>query len=195
MVAEPQALRAKVWTYDDLLQLDDEKRYELHDGELFEMPGPSLFHQLLLLELASRLREWCEKERAARIFLAPFDMMVAPKRVYQPDLALVFRERYESGERIEREDGQCLLAPPDLIVEILSPGTSRRDRVTKLNAYASFGVTRYWLLSPDERTLQAFALEGGRYFLEAALTESDILQLPAFPNLQIALSDVFASAS
>ncbi len=194
MVAESSTRSDIQWTYDQLLQRDladgRERREELWDGELLEMTSPRLLHQEVLLTLATLLRSWAREHNLGKIYIAPHDMYVSSTRFFQPDLSFVSRERFET-ERIEREDGQCLVAPPDLCVEVVSPSTARRDRVDKVNAYAQFGVRHYWILDPDERTLQAFVLDNNRYALEAALTDENTFAPSLFPNLQIALHQIF----
>lgn len=194
MVAESSTRSDLQWTYETLLQRDrlnnSERREELWDGELFEMTSPGLLHQEILLALATLLRSWVRQHDLGKIYIAPHDMYVSSTRFFQPDLSFVSRERLTT-ERIEREDGQCLVAPPDLCVEVVSPSTARRDRVDKVNAYAQFGVRHYWILDPDEKSLQAFVLDNNRYALEAALSDENTFAPSLFPDLQIALNQVF----
>lgn len=194
MVAESSTRSDLQWTYETLLQRDrldsSERREELWDGELFEMTSPRLLHQEILLALATLLRSWVRQHDLGKIYIAPHDMYVSSTRFFQPDLSFVSRERLAT-ERIEREDGQCLVAPPDLCVEVVSPSTARRDRVDKVNAYAQFGVRHYWILDPDEKSLQAFVLDNNRYALEAALSDEKTFAPSLFPDLQIALNQVF----
>lgn len=194
MVAESSTRSDLQWTYETLLQRDrldsSERREELWDGELFEITSPRLLHQEILLTLATLLRSWVRQHDLGKIYIAPHDMYVSSTRFFQPDLSFVSRERLAT-ERIEREDGQCLVAPPDLCVEVVSPSTARRDRVDKVNAYAQFGVRHYWILDPDEKSLQAFVLDNNRYALEAALSDENTFAPSLFPDLQIALNQVF----
>jgi len=83
-------------------------------------------------------------------------------------------------------------AAPDLLVEVLSPGTARRDRVRKLNAYARHGVRHYWLVDPEAKTLEAFELMEGAYRLAAAVGDDDELRPGVFPGLAISLPDLWA---
>lgn len=184
---------AKAWTYDDLAQLHDEKRYEIYDGELFEMPSPTIRHQQIVGLLYVLLRAWAQASNAGKLYLSPTDLRLSSGRTVIPDLMFARRERFEANERIEREDGQCLIAPPDLIIEVLSPATARHDHNAKRGYYADFGVRHYWLLDPDANTLQAFTLDNARYFWDGTWERDDTFTLDAFPGLQLAVSDVFAS--
>jgi len=81
---------------------------------------------------------------------------------------------------------------PDLLVEVLSPGTARRDRVRKLNAYARLGVRHYWLVDPEAKTVEAFELVEDAYRLAAAVGGDDEFRPGVFPGLAISLSILFA---
>lgn len=83
----------------------------------------------------------------AKVYVAPHDLYISGRQFFGPDISFVRRERFAS-ERIECEDDACLVTPPDLIVVIVSPSAARRDRVDKLNAYAEFSVTHYWMRGP-----------------------------------------------
>ena len=203
MVAELQTQKRE-WTYSDLLALNDEKRYELHDGELIEMTAPKLKHQKLLRRLMAALEPFVAASDLGEIYLAPHDLYISETTFFEPDLSFVRRERF-ANESIEREDDACLIAPPDLIVEIISPSTASKDRVQKLNAYARFGVRHYWILDPTEKTLLAHVLQDGRYAIVAALCAEtlededtgfvrppDQMFAPSlFPGLQISLTQLF----
>jgi Uma2 family endonuclease len=197
MVAE-STRSPRRWTYSELQAQGDERRVELYDGELVEMTSPTLRHQHILAELYLILRLFTRDHDLGRVYIAPHDVYISETRFFEPDLSFVSQERLQS-ERIEREDGACLVAPPDLIVEVSSPSTRRNDRVKKFNAYAAFGVRHYWIIDPDEKTFQAFILENGRYVSEAALTAVSDEEGPAdeffapalFPGLHIPLAPLF----
>ena len=201
--AQPQAVAsasphaatpgANAWTYDDLAQLHDEKRYEVYDGELLELPSPTIRHQKILRALIKHFEAWLSQTNAGELYISPVDLRLSSGRTVIPDLMFARRERFDAGERIEREDGQCLIAPPDLIIEVLSPATARHDHNTKRGYYADFGVRHYWLLDLDAHTLQAFTLDNARYFWDGTWERDDTFTLDAFPGLQLAISDVFAA--
>lgn len=180
----------KQWTYSELPEWNGTRK-ELHDGVLIERPSPSIRHQMILQQLLIILSTWVRQNKSGRTYLSPVDLHISETRVLIPDLSCVSRERLES-ERIEREDGACLVAPPDLAVEIISPGSRRHDRIYKLNAYAAFGVRHYWILDPDSNTLEAFVLENGRYTLDAALDGEQNFEPSLFAGLSISLAELFA---
>ena len=195
MVAERYQDAPKIWTYSELQARDkergEERREEVYDGELCIMSSPKLRHQKILLALAMLLELYAREHAAGQVYIAPVDLYISETSFFEPDLMFVAQARLDS-ERIEREDGACLVAPPDLIIEIVSDSTGRNDRVKKFNAYESFGVRHYWLVDPDEKTLLAFELREGRYTREAALTDEDTFAPALFPGLQIPLAPLFA---
>ena len=81
--------------------------------------------------------------------------------------------------------------PPDLVVEILSPSSNRKDRTTKAGLYARFGIAWYWIADPIERTIEIYELEGDRYRLVSVTAADAIVTSPLFPGLEIRLADVW----
>ncbi|HVF10901.1 MAG TPA: Uma2 family endonuclease [Abditibacteriaceae bacterium] len=189
-VSKTPAATARSWTYSELIALNNEQRYELYDGELVIMGSPNLRHQEIIARLLMILHSFTREHDYGTVYLSPVDLYIAEDRVLIPDLMFVRRERF-AQERIEREDGQCIVAPPDLVVEILSPSTGRNDRIRKPAFYAAFGVGHYWIIDPLQNQLQGLALANGRYFLEAMLDSEDIFEPSLFPGLRIPLAQVF----
>ncbi len=139
----------------DYEALPDEPRCELIYGSLFVSPSPSLLHQLVSGILYERLRA-CAKGNGSRVIFAPLDVCLSEHSVVQPDLLYISRRRRDIvGERIE--------GAPDLLVEILSPGTARRDRGEKLRLYAESGVREYWIVDPTEQQIEFLHNEAGRF--------------------------------
>jgi len=137
------------WTVDDLQDLpDDGNRYEIIDGELFATPSPSPRHQDAIVEMYVLLREYLSRERVGHAFVSPADVIFSPKRVVQPDL---FVAPLVAGRRPDRWDdvGRLLLA-----VEVLSPSTARADRVDKRALFREEGVSEYWIIDLDARTVE-----------------------------------------
>jgi Uma2 family endonuclease len=173
-------------TYEDYCALpDDGLRYEIIEGFLFSEPSPRRSHQQVAGNLFVILRTHVREHGLGEVFIAPFDVILDRQTVVVPDLVFVARQR--AGVVTER----AVEGAPDLIIEILSPGTARRDRVAKLNAYARWGVPHYWLVDPLARTLEAFELVGGSYRLTAAVGGSDTFQPGLFPGLVIPLDELW----
>jgi Uma2 family endonuclease len=137
------------WTVADLADLpDDGNRYEVLDGELFVTPSPSADHQTALQVLHRLLADYLDRERVGFVFVAPGDVTFSPRRLVQPDLFVV---PLHDGRRPRRfADVKHLL----LAVEVLSPSTSRADRVAKRTVYREEGVEVYWVVDLDARAIE-----------------------------------------
>lgn len=153
------------YTYADYCQLPDDRRYELIDGEFYEMaPAPSSVHQRTVLKLARLLADWVEQQGLGEVFIAPFDVLFSLWDTLQPDILFVAAGR------------QSIITPracegaPDLVVEVLSPSTSRRDLVLKRERYARFGVREYWLVDPAARSIELLTLQDGVFLSRGIYT-------------------------
>ncbi|MGI8475940.1 MAG: Uma2 family endonuclease [Thermomicrobiales bacterium] len=150
-------------TFEDYLALpDDGVRYELIFGELMMSPAPGMMHQHVILELASEFLSFVRKHRAGRVFVAPFDVKLSKYSVVQPDVLVILRNNLAilNDDRVE--------GAPDIVVEVLSPSSRRRDLVAKMALYAEHGVPEYWAVDSKTETIEVLVLEGGRYLAYAA---------------------------
>lgn len=142
----------------DYEALPDEPRCELIYGRFYLSPSPSRLHQAVMFHL-SRILDDIAMVTGGYLYVAPLDVNLSDHSVVQPDVLYVSAARREIlQERIE--------GAPDLAVEILSPGTARRDRVQKLSLYAESDVREYWIVDPLERQIEFLVNEGGRYVVE-----------------------------
>lgn len=173
------------WTYEDYLQLpDDGKRYEIIDGELFEMPAPTLSHQTVSKRLQHELYR-LELQGLGQMFDAPFDLKILGGTPVQPDLVFL------TPDLLGHVKNRALEGPPALVVEILSPGTARRDRTKKLRLYARNRIPLYWIADPQARTLEVLRLQGDLYQVEAALAVGEVYDSPDFLGLTLDLGELF----
>lgn len=179
----PDLILPRRATYDDYRRFpDDGKRYEIIDGEIFMTPAPSPRHQYASKRLQRILERYFEDRLGHQVFDAPLDVILSREDVVQPDLIVVER-RQISARGIE--------GPPLLVVEIISPSRTDYDRLTKARRYAALGVPHYWIVDPDARTLECFALEGDSYRLHASASGGETLAAPAFAGLTIPLADLW----
>lgn len=175
-----------VLTYEDYCALpDDGRRYEIIEGELYVTPSPSRSHQRFAGNLFIVLKPFVEARGLGEVFIAPFDVILEDTSVVVPDLLFVARERSD----VVTDRG--VRGAPDLIVEILSPGTGRRDRVEKAKLYARHGVRHYWLADPETRVLEVYELSEGQYRRAASLADRDTFSPPLLPGLTIPLSSLW----
>jgi Uma2 family endonuclease len=172
-------------TYEDYCALpDDGLRYEIIDGLLFSEPSPWLAHQRAVGNLIFTLHAHVRERGLGEVFTR-VDVILDQRTVVVPDIVFVARER--AGIVTER----AIEGAPDLIVEVLSPGTVRRDRVAKRNTYARHGVRHCWLVDPAEKTLEAFELIEGAYHFVAAVAEEEAFRPGLFPDLVIPLPELW----
>lgn len=152
-------------TYEDYAGMqDDGIRYELAAGKLEAMsPPPGLEHQLVLQELLDAIKETCRSEYM--IFIAPVDVILSSTEVRQPDLIMLHKSRMSllSKRGIE--------GPPDLVAEVLSPSSVKRDREDKRRSYAHYGVPEYWIIDMNNVLLEQYVLEDGVYRLAEVYTD------------------------
>lgn len=139
-------------TYDDYATLpDDAMRYELVAGTLEELePSPSPKHQFVSVHLLHKMLQTCEANYV--VLHAPLDVILSPHEVRQPDLVMIRRDRLHILTK------RGIEGPPDLVVEILSPATAKRDKRDKLKSYASFAIPEYWIIDPENELLEQYVL-------------------------------------
>ncbi len=180
------------YTYADYLTWDDSERWELINGVPYNMtPAPSLFHQKISGEIFRQLANYL-LDKPCQVFDAPFDVRLPAgdeddtgvTTVVQPDIVVVCA-------REKLDDAGCK-GSPDLVVEILSPATSRRDHKEKFVCYERVGVREYWLVDPQARTVTVFSLGAdGRYGRPDVYGDDELVNVKILPELAIELSLVF----
>jgi Uma2 family endonuclease len=177
------------WTSADLeLFPDDGKRREIIDGELYVSRQPAWGHQDFIVQLGGDLNLWNRRTRLGRVATAP-GLIFAEDEDVAPDLVWISRERLARYMR-----GGKLYGPPELVVEILSPGpqNARRDREAKLKLYGRQGVDEYWIVDLLARTIAIYRLGTVGLDLAATLGLGDTLMSPLLPGFAAPLADLFA---
>ena len=178
------------FTYDDFLLFpDDGKRHEIIDGEHYVTPSPNREHQRVSLRLSVALANFLDAHPLGEVFAAPFDVVFSHFDVVEPDLL------YVSNARREVLTEKHVRGTPDLVVEILSPGTRRIDETKKLRLYERWGVQEYWIADPQTDTLRIVRLENGALVRIAELdaSQDEVLTTPLLPGFSVALQKIFAS--
>ena len=179
------------WTTADLEALPDpldDTRYEIIDGELYVAKQPSLEHQYACGELYAALRAWSEQTSFGLALFAPGIIFAEDDNV-APDVVWISRQRLRAALGADRK----LHEPPELVVEVLSPGAAneRRDRDAKLKLYARRGVDEYWLVDWQRRRVELYRRDGPAFRLGASLTDADQLQSPLLPGFAHAVDRFF----
>jgi Uma2 family endonuclease len=176
-------------TYDDFVLFpDDGKRHELIDGEHYVTPSPNLKHQAVSRNLLATIASFLRLHPIGRVYAAPLDVVFSHFDIVEPDLL------YVSTARLEVLTAKHVHGAPDLVVEIGSPSTRRRDEKLKHQLYERFNVTEYWVVDPDIDVVRVYRLENGKYrrALELSLDHGDVLTTPLLPGLDLPLSEIFA---
>ena len=177
-------------TYDDFLLFpDDGKRHELIDGEHYVTPSPNTRHQRISGRLHLLIGKWLEAHPIGQLFYAPFDVVFSNFDVVEPDLLYMSNERAAEILTAKHVSGV-----PELVIEIGSPGTRKRDETLKRRLYERTGVTEYWIVDPDVDVIRIFRRDerGFTRAVELSVEAGDVLTTPLLPDLEIPLARVFA---
>jgi len=167
---------------------EDGRRYELYDGEVFEIPSPIPLHQHVSGRLYLALTAYVRTHGGA-VFYAPLDIVLTDFDVVQPDLLLFTRDR-EHLLNLRKVTRHAL----DLAIEILSPSTSGNDRGRKMQLLARHGVREYWLVDPEAVTIEVYGLTGSFFALASTAGPSERVQSPLLPELSIVPRDLVPTA-
>jgi len=174
-------------TYDDYVQFpDDGLRHEIIEGEHYVSPSPQTAHQRILARLSYLIQRHLEANPVGEMLFAPFDVLLSEFNVLVPDLIVLTQERSQFLT------SKNLQGAPDLVVEILSLSTAARDRKLKRDVYERHGVDEYWVVSPQQRTVQVHRRRGQPFAPPIELGATDVLITPILPGLELPLQKIFA---
>ncbi|MDQ3411561.1 MAG: Uma2 family endonuclease [Chloroflexota bacterium] len=175
----------RIYTYNDLADTpDDGQRYEIIGGELFVSPSPILDHQRVLSRLHVWLANFVWEHELGEVLVGPTDVFFAETDVVVPDVLFVARDRSDLLHR------RYVAGAPDLVIEVLSPKTRRRDLGIKKALCAAYGVAEYWIADPSAHTLEVWTLVEGGY--ELVEQTGDMVRSLVVPGFEVALADLFA---
>jgi Uma2 family endonuclease len=174
-------------TYADWLRLPDDGRIsEIIDGDLFVTPTSSIQHQRISRKIAMHVAAFLERSGRGELFYAPTGVRISDDSVVEPDLLVVLQEHRD------RIGDQVIDGPPDIVVEILSPGTARRDLVTKREIYSLAGIPEYWIVDSEAANVEVLVLERGAYSRAGLYRRAEALRSPLLPDLDLPLTEIFA---
>ena len=184
----------RLYTYADYLTWQFTETVELFKGTIFPMASPNVRHQKVSWQL-SRFISNAFHQKPCQAFAAPFDVRLfdrlkKPKfdgdvyTVVQPDLCIICDE--------SKLDERGCLGAPDLIIEILSPGNTKKEMKNKFRLYEEAGVLEYWLVEPNDKAVFVYVLQGEEYIGLRPQTDEDMVVSRLFPDLVVDLSEVFA---
>lgn len=185
---------AKTYSYADYLLWKFQERVELIKGKVFKMsPAPSVSHQKTNANFFRILDQYFF-DKKCNLFFAPFDVALLNKQkstpesevftIVQPDLCIICDEE-------KLADGKKCVGAPDLVIEILSPGNSKKEMDIKFDLYQEAEVLEYWLVYPEEKSINIFVLQDGKYIGLKPFGEGQILKSPTFIGLAFEVDRVF----
>ena len=177
-----------VYTYTDYVLWNIKDRLEVIKGKIFRLDTPDVSHQKISGNLYGEMYHYF-KGKSCKLFAVPFDVVLKNKKgiedsVVQPDICVVC-----DPKKLEN-DKRCLGAP-DLIIEILSPGNTKKEMRDKYEFYEEAGVYEYWVVRPIDKEITQFVLENGKYRALPPIIEGDMVSSAKFPELTVATEDIF----
>ncbi|SFG30256.1 Endonuclease, Uma2 family (restriction endonuclease fold) [Desulfotomaculum arcticum] len=175
----------KLYTYEDYLKINDDNQYELIGGELILVPSPKTGHQRISGRLYKILANFIDKNDLGELLYAPTDVVLSETEKPQPDILFISASRLD----IIAEDN--IKGAPDLVIEILSPSTTSRDRVGKSKMYYTHGVKEFWIVDPDAKVIEVFSPGEKNWNLVEAYGQDGVLTSSLLLGLQINLVNIF----
>lgn len=180
----PQLTTNQHYTCTDYVTWNDNRRYELLHGRVHAMsPAPNVRHQTISGNLNWQIRSFLKPKAPCQIFYAPIDVYLSDDTVVQPDIIVVCDPRKMAKKG-------CVGAP-DLVVEILSPSTSKMDWQDKYRLYEEAGVREYWIVNPDDNLVHVFRLTDNKFLFEGTYAADDTVRIGIFEDITIDLKSVF----
>ncbi|MBA4493767.1 Uma2 family endonuclease [Paenactinomyces guangxiensis] len=179
------------YSYDDYLKWNDDQRWELISGIPYNMaPAPSSRHQEILGNIFGLFFNYL-KGKTCKAYLAPFEVRLSENdsdretfNVVQPDLSIIC-------DRKKIDERGCK-GPPDLIVEVLSPGLSaKRDKIYKYDLYENYKVKEYWIVDPYNENIEVYILGVDQFDERQVYARGDQFKVSIFKDLEVNLDDVF----
>lgn len=176
------------YTYSDYLMWKFKERIEIIKGKIVAMsPAPARVHQRISMKLISKFLSVFDNHQC-QIYSAPFDVRFPDsngkiKTVVQPDLCVVCDQN--------KLDEKGCIGAPDLVVEILSPGNTKREMKDKYELYQEQGVKEYWIVSPETKTIQIFVLQDGKYIGIQPVAEDEQVTSVVFPQLSFSTEGLY----
>lgn len=175
----------KKYKYEDYRKLPEGAPYQLIGGELIMVPSPTPFHQAVSRNLAIALFQHVHEKGIGRVYYAPIDVYLGEEETYQPDLVFISNERLNiiGKEKVE--------GAPDLVIEILSPSTAYYDIRKKYRKYEEQGVREYWIVDPEEKSVEVCVNEGKVFKQVQSAVGRGMVSSRILEGFEISLDDVF----
>jgi len=175
------------WTFDELSAELPESNLptELWDGQLILSDAPSFFHQEIVDRFHDLLKVWVRPRRLGKTVASPIDMVFTSRRAMQPDVVFISNERLHIIE--DRVRGAA-----DLVAEVVSPESRRRDRIEKRDLYEQHGVREYWIVDPEAQTVEVLFLVRGEYRLVGRWRPGESARSQLLKGFRVAVAELFS---
>ncbi|HMO41545.1 MAG TPA: Uma2 family endonuclease [Saprospiraceae bacterium] len=161
--------------------------YELLNGVIVRKSAPHIIHQRILRKLVRRFEDFVLEAGAGEVFFAPVDVVLSNENAPQPDLVFVSQA---NAAIIDEEEG-IINGVPDLVVEIISPSSVKRDRIEKMAMYEQFKIKEYWLVDPNNQSIEIYTLKDDKYALHAFADATEKVQSVVLAGLEVDAAVVF----
>ena len=167
----------------------DTLRVEYLNGDIVMTPARSPHHQIIVTNLLLLLGHHAMQNGLGLVLPAPLDVVLSKEaQIAQPDLIFIAKER--APKLVTRA---AITGAPDLVLEIISPSTARADRKIKPPLYAKHGVAEFWLVDPEDQSVEVFVLDGETYRVAGIYLAGDIIEAGRFVDAKIAINSIFAA--
>ena len=168
----------------DNFPFEEDKRYELDEGEMIEMTRPAFLHNYVLVGLTANLYNYFKSNKLGMVLNSENLFALSPSIRRAPDLAVILGSRYE-----ELKNAKVIPIIPEIAVEVLSPSETPRMIHRKLKQYFAAGVKEVWLIDPDVKEVEIWPAAGPSF---QQLTGTEVLSSPLLPGFALPLPDLFA---
>lgn len=176
----------EVYTYADYTLLPEGAPYQLIGGKLVMTPAPSTYHQIICMRLELKFANFVTEKNLGLVLFAPVDVYFEERECYQPDIIFIARERFSIIEPAK------VNGAPDLVVEILSPSTGYYDLKKKARTYARHGVKEYWLVDPEDKSIEVYTGEEGKFILNQRIEEEGKANSRLLEGFAVEAKEIFA---
>lgn len=157
---------------------------ELWDGEIIMSPAHSFFHQEFVAQFYEQLNAWVRRRKLGKTGIALLEMVLTNTRVTQPDVAFISDERLDIIK-------ERLVGAADLVAEVISPISRRRDRIDKRNLYEQHGVKEYWLIDPEAAMVEVLHLTQGEFQLGGRWHTGETAESRLLKGFRVKVADLF----
>ncbi len=174
-------------TAEEYYQLPEGPPYfQLIDGELFMSPSPHFFHQEIVLNIASPIREYLRRHPIGKVVVAPSDVQFDQDNIFQPDVFFI------RTDRLGIVDKHGAKGAPDFVVEVISGSTGRLDLGPKKMVYAARGVLEYWVVLPLTLEVEIYRFAASATDPVEKLAAGAAVTTPILPGFALPLAEIFA---